>query len=135
MARPGYTNTVQGSVDASQVATNMAINGEGFFMVSQRVATVDSNPVFQNVNYYTRRGDFSMDKNGYLVNGGGYYLQGVAIDPATNNPVGDTPSPIKVNNSSSRRTRRPTSVTQQICRTCRRQPMRRRFLIRRAVNC
>ncbi len=99
VARPGYTNTVQGSVDASQVATNMAINGEGFFMVSQRVATVDNNPVFQNVNYYTRRGDFSMDKNGYLVNGGGYYLQGVAIDPATNNPVGDTPSPIKVNNS------------------------------------
>ncbi|MGV8996830.1 MAG: flagellar hook protein FlgE [Parvibaculaceae bacterium] len=98
VARPGYTNTVQGSVDASQVATNMAVNGEGFFMVSQRVATVDNNPVFQNVNYYTRRGDFSMDKNGYLVNGGGYYLQGVAIDPKTNNPVGDTPGVLKVNN-------------------------------------
>lgn len=98
VARPGYTNSVQGSVDASQVATNMAINGEGFFVVSQRVATVDSNPVFQSVNYYTRRGDFSMDKDGYLVNGGGYYLQGVAIDPSTNNPIGDTPSPIKVNN-------------------------------------
>lgn len=98
VARPGYTNSVQGSVDASQVATNMAINGEGFFVVSQRVATVDNNPVFQSVNYYTRRGDFSMDKNGYLVNGGGYYLQGVAIDPATNNPVGDVPGPIKVNN-------------------------------------
>ncbi|MFZ3033470.1 MAG: flagellar hook protein FlgE [Parvibaculum sp.] len=99
VAKPGYTNTVQGSVDASQVATNMAINGEGFFVVAQRVATVDNNPVFQSVNYYTRRGDFSMDKNGYLVNGGGYYLQGVAIDPATNNPVGDTPSVMQVNNS------------------------------------
>jgi flagellar hook protein FlgE len=98
VAKPGFTNTVQGSVDASQVATNMAINGEGFFVVSQRVATVDNNPVFQSVNYYTRRGDFSMDKNGYLVNGGNYYLQGVAIDPTTNNPVGDTPSQIKVNN-------------------------------------
>lgn len=98
VARPGFTNTVQGSVDASQVATNMAINGEGFFVVSQRVATVDNNPVFQSVNYYTRRGDFSMDKNGYLVNGGGYYLQGVAIDPATNNPIGDTPGVMQVNN-------------------------------------
>lgn len=99
VAKPSYTNGVQGSVDASQVATNMAINGEGFFVVSQRVATVDNNPVFQNVNYYTRRGDFSMDKNGYLVNGGGYYLQGVAIDPTTNNPVGDTPSVMQINNS------------------------------------
>lgn len=98
VARPGFTNTVQGSVDASQVATNMAINGEGFFVVSQRVATVDNNPVFQNVNYYTRRGDFQMDKNGYLVNGGGYYLQGVPIDPATNNPIGDTPGVMQVNN-------------------------------------
>jgi len=98
VAKPGFTNTVQGSVDASQVATNMAINGEGFFVVAQRVATVDNNPVFQNVNYYTRRGDFSMDKNGYLVNGGGYYLQGLAIDPSTNNPVGDTPSVMQVNN-------------------------------------
>ncbi|MCE9650706.1 MAG: flagellar hook protein FlgE [Parvibaculum sp.] len=98
IAKPGYTNNVQGSVDASQVATNMAINGEGFFIVSQRVATVDNNPVFQNVNYYTRRGDFQMDKNGYLVNGGGYYLQGLAIDPTTNNPIGDTPQVIQVNN-------------------------------------
>lgn len=97
VAKPGYTNTVQGSVDASQVSTNMAINGDGFFVVSQRVATVDNSPVFQNVNYYTRRGDFTMDKNGYLVNGGGYYLQGVAIDPTTNNPVGDTPGVIQVN--------------------------------------
>ncbi|HEX7777203.1 MAG TPA: flagellar hook protein FlgE [Parvibaculum sp.] len=98
VAKPSFTNTVQGSVDASQVSTNMAINGEGFFIVSQRVATSDNNPVFQDVNYYTRRGDFQMDKNGYLVNGGGYYLQGLAIDPTTNNPVGSTPSVIQVNN-------------------------------------
>lgn len=99
VAKPGYTNNVQGSVDASQVPTNMAINGEGFFIVSQRVATVDNNPVFQNVNYYTRRGDFQLDKNGYLVNGGGYYLQGLPIDPTTNNPSSDTPAVIQVNNN------------------------------------
>ncbi|MDR3500557.1 MAG: flagellar hook protein FlgE [Parvibaculum sp.] len=99
IAKPSYTNNVQGSVDASQVSTNMAINGDGFFIVSQRVATADNNPVFQNVNYYTRRGDFTMDSNGYLVNGGGYYLQGLAIDPVTNNPIGGTPTVMQVNNS------------------------------------
>lgn len=98
VAKPSYTNNVQGSVDASQVSTHMAINGEGFFIVSQRVATSDNNPVFQQVNYYTRRGDFAMDKNGYLVNGGGYYLQGLTIDPTTNNPIGSTPEVLKVNN-------------------------------------
>lgn len=98
VAKPSYTNAVQGSVDASQVSTNMAINGEGFFIVSQRVATVDSKPVFQQVPYYTRRGDFAMDKNGFLVNGGGYYLQGLPIDPMTNNPTGDTPQVIQINN-------------------------------------
>ncbi|ABS64151.1 protein of unknown function DUF1078 domain protein [Parvibaculum lavamentivorans DS-1] len=97
LAAPSFTNNVQGSIDASEVPTHMAINGSGFFVVSARVATVDGNPVFDNVNYYTRRGDFSMDKYGYLVNGGGYTLQGLAIDPVTGNPVGDTPSRIQIN--------------------------------------
>ena len=34
---------------------------------------------------YTRRGDFQIDKSGYLVNGAGYYLEGVPIDPTTGN--------------------------------------------------
>lgn len=97
LAAPSFTNSVQGQIDASETPTHMAINGEGFFVVSARVATVDGNPVFDNVNYYTRRGDFAMDKNGYLVNGGGYTLQGLMIDPATGNPVGDTPGRIQIN--------------------------------------
>ena len=32
-------------------------------------------PVFDGVDLYTRRGDFQVDKNGYLVNGAGYYLR------------------------------------------------------------
>ena len=97
LAAPSFTNSVQGSIDASEVPTHMAINGEGFFIVSARVATVDGNPVFDNVNYYTRRGDFTMDKYGYLVNGGGYTLQGLQIDPVTGNPVGDVPGRIQIN--------------------------------------
>lgn len=97
LAAPAFTNGVQGSIDASEVPTHMAINGDGFFIVSSRVATVDGNPVFDGVNYYTRRGDFAMDKYGYLVNGGGYTLQGLMIDPTTGNPIGDTPGRIQIN--------------------------------------
>ena len=96
LAAPSFTNTVQGSIDASETPTHMAINGEGFFIVSAQVATVDGNPVFDGVNYYTRRGDFAMDKYGYLVNGAGYTLQGLEIDPTTGNPVGDTPGRIQI---------------------------------------
>jgi flagellar hook protein FlgE len=37
-----------------------------------------------------------MDKHGYLVNGAGYTLQGLEIDPATGNPIGDTPGRIQI---------------------------------------
>ncbi|MEQ8327128.1 flagellar hook protein FlgE [Parvibaculum sp.] len=97
LAAPAFTNGVQGSIDASESPTHMAINGEGFFIVSARAGTIDGNPVFDGVNYYTRRGDFAMDKHGYLVNGGGYTLQGLEIDPTTGNPVGDTPGRIQIN--------------------------------------
>lgn len=98
LAQPKYTNSVQGTIDATSVSTNMAINGSGYFVVAKAVGTTDNTPVFQNVNYYTRAGDFSMDKNGYLKNASGYYLQGTPIDPATGNPAGDTPEVMQIGN-------------------------------------
>ncbi|MGO3932917.1 flagellar hook-basal body complex protein [Rhodopseudomonas pseudopalustris] len=92
------TNTLSGSVQSASVSTYMAINGEGFFAVQKPGSFSDNSPVFTGVNNYTRRGDFSLDKNGYLVNGAGYYLQGVAIDPTTGNPVGSTPTVLKFQN-------------------------------------
>lgn len=97
LARPTFTNSVQGAINSSDVSTHMAINGDGFFIVAERVATLDSSPVFLDVDRYTRRGDFTLDKDGYMVNGSGYYLQGLAIDVNTNNPVGDTPTLIQIN--------------------------------------
>ena len=87
-----------GSVQSASVSTYMAINGDGFFAVQKPGSFTDNNPVFTGVNNYTRRGDFSLDKNGYLVNGAGYYLQGVPIDPTTGNPVGSTPQVLKFQN-------------------------------------
>src|SRR5215831_13088565 len=86
------TITTQGTISASSVATNMAITGDGFFSVQKASGVVDNVPVFDGVNYYTRRGDFQINANGNLVNGAGYYLMGVAVDPKTGNPTGSVAS-------------------------------------------
>jgi flagellar hook protein FlgE len=92
------TNTIQGSVQSAAVATYMAINGDGFFAVQKPGSFTDNNPIFTGVANYTRRGDFSLDKNGFLVNGAGYYLEGVPIDPTTGNPSGGAPQVLKFQN-------------------------------------
>ena len=92
------TNTVQGDVQSASVATYMAINGAGFFSVQKPGTFTDGLPVFDGVDRYTRRGDFSLDKSGFLVNGAGYYLEGVPIDPSTGNLTGSSPQVLKFQN-------------------------------------
>jgi flagellar hook protein FlgE len=93
------TITTQGTVSASTVATNMAINGDGFFDVMKPTSTVDNSPVFNGVTDYTQRGDFQVNANGNLVNGAGYYLMGVSVDPTTGNPVGSVPQVLQFQNN------------------------------------
>lgn len=92
------TNSVQGDVQSASVATFMAINGNGFFAVQKPASFTDGAPVFDGVDRYTRRGDFQLDKSGFLVNGAGYYLEGVPIDPTTGNPTGSSPQVLKFQN-------------------------------------
>ena len=92
------TNTVQGDVQGSSVGTFMAINGDGFFVVQKPTSVQDNTPIFGGSDYYTRRGDFQPDKNGYLVNGAGYYLMGLPIDPATGNTTGSVPQLLRFQN-------------------------------------
>lgn len=92
------TNTVQGDIQTSSISTFMAINGDGFFVVQKPENFVDNNPVFAGIDNYTRRGDFQVDKNGYLVNGAGYYLQGIPIDSTTGNLVGSVPELLQFQN-------------------------------------
>ena len=77
------TTTVQGDVQASQIGTNMAISGDGFFMVKERTGISAGQPVFGGSNMYSRRGDFEVDRNGYLVNGTGNYLMGYPVNPTS----------------------------------------------------
>jgi flagellar hook protein FlgE len=89
------TNTVQGDIQNASIGTFMAINGDGFFVVQKPDNFVDNNPVFAGIENYTRRGDFQPDKNGYLVNGAGYYLMGIPVDPTTGNLTGSVPQLLK----------------------------------------
>jgi flagellar hook protein FlgE len=92
------TNTVQGDIQAASVSTYMAINGAGFFVVQKPGNFTDNAPIFDGVENYTRRGDFTLDKSGYLVNGAGYYLEGIPIDPTTGNLSGSAPQVLKFKN-------------------------------------
>jgi flagellar hook protein FlgE len=93
------TITTQGTVSSSTVATNMAINGDGFFSVQKPTAIVDNQPTFDGVTDYTRRGDFQVNANGNLVNAAGYYLMGVTVDPNTGNPTGNVPQVLQFQNN------------------------------------
>jgi len=92
------TNTVQGDIQSASIGTFMAINGDGFFVVQKPAAYQDNRPIFDGIDLYTRRGDFQPDKNGYLVNGAGYYLMGIPVDATTGNLVGSVPELLQFQN-------------------------------------
>ncbi len=92
------TNTVQGDIQTAGVDTFMAIKGDGYFVVQKPSGFPDGGPVFVGVDLYTRRGDFELDKDGYLVNGSGYYLKALQIDPTTGNTVGSVPEVLQFTN-------------------------------------
>lgn len=64
-------NFIQGSLATTQVGTDVAINGKGFFIVG------DPNT---NESYYTRAGHFTVDNQGYYINGQGNRVQGYLYD-------------------------------------------------------
>ncbi|MFE1601303.1 flagellar hook protein FlgE [Methylobacterium sp. ID0610] len=90
------TNTLQGNLTATGVTTNMALNGDGFFVVRTPGTDTAGQQTFPTGDLYTRRGDFTVDKNGNLVNGAGSYLVGQSLDPLTGQATGD--GVIKISN-------------------------------------
>ncbi|HED0576092.1 TPA: flagellar hook protein FlgE [Campylobacter jejuni] len=61
----------QGSVQTTDKNTDVAINGDGFFMVSDDGGLT---------NYLTRSGDFKLDAYGNFVNNSGFVVQGWNIN-------------------------------------------------------
>lgn len=73
----------QGLLQASTSPTDIAISGDGFFVVN-----TTSSPTTLNGEYqFTRAGSFTADRNGYLVNAAGKYLLGWEIDAQGNIPT------------------------------------------------
>ena len=77
---------VQGSIEQSKTNTNLAISGNGFFIVTNDPNTARGN----GGGLFTRAGAFSLDAKGRLVNAQGYYLLGTPVDP--NRPDATAPS-------------------------------------------
>ena len=67
----------QGLLQATGSSTDIAINGDGFFVVSD---TQNANPQ-QDLTALTRAGSFTTDDQGFLRNAAGYYLMGFALNP------------------------------------------------------
>ena len=91
------TNSIQGNKASTGVSTNMALDGEGFFVVRKKTTDAGGSESFSTANLYTRRGDFAPDKDGYLVNGAGSYLVGASLDPVTGQTNGT--GAIKISNA------------------------------------
>lgn len=84
VATPDYQNAVQGAVTQSGAPLALAITGQGFFSVSQGTLAPNGKTVFSPQPQYSRAGDFRLDKDGYVVNGGGQYLNAWSVDSAGN---------------------------------------------------
>jgi flagellar hook protein FlgE len=65
-----YSIAAQGAISYTTNTTDMAIQGEGFFIVSDAT----------NVPYMTRAGNFQISDTGELVNAAGYKLQGYSYN-------------------------------------------------------
>jgi len=98
VALPNYMNNVQGTITQSEAPLALAIDGQGFFPVSQTIGNSNTGaPTFSTTPAYTRAGDFQMDKNGYLVNSGGDYLNGWSVNPTTGIVNRSSIAPIQIN--------------------------------------
>ena len=80
----------QGSLQTTDKQTDIALQGDGFFMVSSDGG---------KTTYYTRNGDFSRDSEGNFVDNGGNIVQGWMRDEETGEidptrPIGDIKIPV-----------------------------------------
>ncbi len=100
VAQPEYMNNVQGTIAQTDNPLGLAIAGQGFFPVSHAVSGSGTSTTggvsLSPTSYYTRAGDFQMNKSGYLVNSAGEYLNGWAADATTGAIDRNAVAPIQV---------------------------------------
>jgi flagellar hook protein FlgE len=85
----------QGSLKFTQNSLDLAITGEGYFAMSEDIASQDYT--------YTRAGAFKLNKDNFVTDAAGNYLQGFPVDPGTGNTTSlslSTASPIQIPDAS-----------------------------------
>ncbi len=78
-SRPRATTDVQGLLQGTTSQTDIAISGDGFFVVNGA-----REPEAGDGYMFTRAGSFFADEQGFLRNTAGFYLQGWPTDPQGN---------------------------------------------------
>ncbi len=81
----------QGTLESTSSSTDLAISGNGFFVVSNSGGQ----------EFLTRAGSFVPDKNGNLVNAAGYYLMGYSLANGTPTMASNSLSGMQVVNVNS----------------------------------
>jgi flagellar hook protein FlgE len=77
------TTQIQGPVSQSDNPLSLALSGRGFVSVARPAAeAADGSLVFYDNPAYTRAGDFTLDRSGYMMNSAGYALRGWTVDDA-----------------------------------------------------
>src|SRR5262245_52176097 len=77
-------NFGQGNITVTSNPLDMAVNGQGFYRMSNNGSIL-----------YTRNGQFNLDKDGYIINAQGMRLTGYGVD-AAGNVVTSTPVDLQV---------------------------------------
>ena len=90
-------NWTQGALNTTGVPSDLAVSGNGFFMVRDTVT---------NAQFATRAGDFTVDANGFLVTDTGERVQGFSNAGLTT--LGD----IQINTTGAPATSSPTAAVQ-----------------------
>lgn len=88
LAKTRYGVKEQGTINSTTSSTDLAINGQGFFLVSDGA---------KGGTLLTRAGSFEPDQNGDLVNTAGYFLLGSKI--GADGTASDTLSPVNISST------------------------------------
>lgn len=76
----------QGNITTSNNPLDIAINGGGFFIMD-----------INGAPFYSRNGQFQLNKDGYIINANGARLTGYSADASGNIPTsGGSPKPLKI---------------------------------------
>ena len=76
-----------GNFKQTDITTDLAIEGKALFILRDAIT---------NQQYYTRDGMFRINREGYLINPNGLYVQGFKVDPVTGEVIGSQLEDIRI---------------------------------------